>query len=133
MKNKKHNKNLCADFRDGDGVDPRLEKRTELKNEVKTISSTRLCRQVHKLSRLALSELGVMDWDITYVRESSKGASLILEVEPLLDISLESALEVVSKLKQLQPQMRQMIAQGISRKNVPSLKFELSGGRIYED
>lgn len=133
MKNKLQNENLCADFREGDGVDPRLEKRTELKNEVKTISSTRLCRQVHKLARLALSELGVMDWDITYVRESSKGASLILEVEPLTDISLASALEAVSKMKQLQPQVRQIIAQGISRKNVPALKFVLSGGGVYEE
>lgn len=130
MKNKLFNENLCADFRDGDGVDPRLEKNTELKKHLNTLSSARLCRQVQKLARLALSELGVIDWDVTNVEESSKGTSLLLEVEPLTENSVESALQAVAKMKRLQPQIRQIIAEGISRKTVPAIRFVLSCGGL---
>ena len=121
MKSSKNLLECCTSICDGDGISPRHEKNKENHSGY---DNRRLCRQVQKLSRLALFELGMEGcWDIIHVRQKPGKATLLLTVAPTDKASLIECEQALEWLKQHQSDIRTRVAQGINRKVVPMLHF----------
>ncbi len=120
----------CASICEGDGISPRHEKNRE--NHV-VYDNRRLCSQIKKLSRLAIAELGLADWDVIEVKQKPKKASLLLIVEPTISASTEECELAIKWLKANQGQIRSIVANGINRKAAPALHFKLADESDYSD
>jgi hypothetical protein len=130
MKSSKKLLECCASICEGDGISPRHEKNKE--NHV-VYDSRRLCSQIKKLSRLAIAELGLADWDVIEVKQKPKKASLLLVVEPTIPASTEECEVAIKWLKANQGQIRSIVANGINRKAAPALHFKLADESDYSD
>ena len=119
----------CASLREGDGVSPRHEK-----NKEKQVihDNRRLCRQVQKISRLAISELGMEGWDIVNVKQKTGKTTLLLVVAPTTPSSLAECELALGWLKAHHNEIRCIVANGINRKSVPILHFGLASEVDYE-
>ncbi len=129
MKSSKHLLQCCTSICEGDGVSPRHEKN---KANHSTYDNRRLCRQVQKLSRLAIAELGLTNWDITQVKQKHNKNSLFISVAPIWPASFDECEQAITWLKQNQSRIRTIIANGINRKSVPMLHFLLAEDTGYE-
>lgn len=119
----------CLSLCEGDGISPRHEKNKEQNN---VYDNRRLCRQVQKLTHLAIQELGLDGWDIINVQQKAGKTSLLLTIAPTQDSSLLYGEQVLTWLKEHQQQIRFIVANGINRKSVPALHFGLALGGNYE-
>lgn len=112
----------CASLCEGDGVSPRHEKNKEISI---IHDNRRLCRQVQKLARLAISELGLDGWDIVYVKQKPSKTTLLLTIAPTKVASFSECEQVLKWLRDHQHEIRFIVAGGINRKSVPVLHFGL--------
>ncbi|WP_444997394.1 hypothetical protein [Aliikangiella sp. IMCC44359] len=119
----------CQSICEGDGISPRHEKSKE-----KSINydNRRLCRQVQKLSQLAISELGLDNWSITHVKQKPNKSSLLLIIEPIATVSLSDCEHVINWLDTHKGKIRSIVANGINRKTVPALTIKLADEKDYE-
>lgn len=124
MKDSSNVLKLCGSLCEGDGISPRHEKRRENKN-TSLSDNKRLCRQVQKVTRLVLSELGLDGWDIAAVSQMPGKSVLEVKMVPLELVSGEMANQTLAWLKHHQGKIRAEIAKSIHRKQVPVLHFEL--------
>jgi hypothetical protein len=119
----------CASLCEGDGVSPRHEKNKE--NSI-VHDNRRLCRQVQKLVRLAITELGLDGWDIVSVKQKQGKTTLLLIIAPVENSSFSECELTLEWLKVHQNEIRFIVANGINRKSVPALHFGLITETDYE-
>ncbi|TDF37209.1 hypothetical protein EYS14_13705 [Alteromonadaceae bacterium M269] len=120
MNSSKNLLSCCASICEGDGISPRHEK--ERGNKGKT-DNKRLCRQVHKIVRMAIVELGLEGWDIAHVTSHQNGTSMLLCMEPIGSTQSDKIDNLLAWFKQHQGALRAIIAHGIHRKHVPTLQI----------
>ena len=120
MNSSKNLLSCCTSLCEGDGISPRHEKERE--NKGKT-DNKRLCRQVHKIARIAIVELGLEGWDIAYVTSHPNGASMLLFMEPIGNANVDKIGGLLAWFKQHHGTLRTIVAHGIHRKHVPTLQI----------
>lgn len=119
----------CASLCEGDGISPRHEKNKE--NSV-VHDNRRLCRQVQKLVRLAITELSLDGWDIVSVKQKQGKTTLLLTIAPTENSSFSECELALEWLRNHQNEIRFIVANGINRKSVPALHFGLVAEADYE-
>jgi hypothetical protein len=91
-----------------------------------------LCRQVQKLVRLAITELGLDGWDIVSVKQKQGKTTLLLKIAPTENSSFSDCESALEWLRSHQNEIRFIVANGINRKSVPALHFGLVAEADYE-
>lgn len=129
MKTSKNLLNYCTSICDGDGISPRHEKNQETKM---IFDNTKLCHQIQKLSRLAIAELGLGSWDIIKVTQRKRKTSMLLIAAPTTNSTVDECELAIKWLKSHQSEIRNIIANGITRKAVPALHFKLAEQKDYD-
>lgn len=115
---------LCSSVCEGDGVSPRREKRREINLNIQ-LDNRRLCRQVQKVVRLVIAELGLNGWDAAEVSQLSGKSVMQVKMVPIDIAESGSGVVILQWLNQHQGVIRAKIADSIHRKQVPVLHFEL--------
>lgn len=122
--------NLCLEFGEEDGIDPRILAR---KNERKIVrhKDQQLCKEAGRIVSLVLAEAVnhplLCDLHVLSVASEQDGQRLCVTVAHSGVVVEVTETEVVAELKQIQGLLRCALAQAITRKQVPILTFRYAG------
>ncbi len=116
----------CAQLHVDDGISPRHQNRT--KPKYKQHSSARFCSQVQQALRLAIGEhcldTPLSQWDVDSVEQENGCPTLIVKLVCVVD-NANTDEDIHMLLNQYRDVFRQAVAQAISRKKTPALRFQL--------
>jgi len=127
---------LVREIREGDGVDPRHEKKSR---QIKTLrgkpnyAALRLGEQIHDtlVETLGQSEEGLLaSFSVGSVDPVGTGGAYIVQVysnDPTLEYDTK---EVMDLLKVSKPALRAEVARAVNRKKTPDFKFEVLPAHI---
>ena len=116
---------------EGDGVDPREEKKRwtrSLATGKRDYSALRLARQIRDVLDLVLLQWGsplLASFAVGAVEPSPTGGPFVVQVystDPAADYDPR---EIKKALDTLKPKFRSEVAQDVTRKNAPDLKFDV--------
>jgi len=122
---------LVGELQDGDGVDPRLEKKTR---QIKTLRGKpnyavlRLGEQIHNTLAATLGQLSdslLASFSVGAVEPSASGSTFVVQVyssDPSMEYDID---EVKALLKASKTTLRWEVARAVNRKKVPDFKFEV--------
>ncbi|MEO2046341.1 MAG: hypothetical protein ABGX16_07190 [Pirellulales bacterium] len=122
---------LVGEVREGDGVDPRYEKKSQ---QMKTLrgkpnyAALRLGEQIHDtlVETLGQSEDSLLaSFSVGSVEPSISGGVYVVQVysnDPALEYDTD---EVKSLLQALKPALRSEVARAVSRRKAPDFRFEV--------
>jgi ribosome-binding factor A len=123
----------CAEIHVDDGISPRHQKKE--KQHLADHRLERICSQVQKAVRLAIAEYcpstALSQWDVVSVKQEHNSPTLTVnlaqvEGEPdRIDV-------ITSLLSQYRGVIRKTVAETITRKKTPSLRFQLIEGGMCE-
>ena len=122
---------LVGEVGDGDGVDPRLEKKAKqyrTQRDKPNYSALRLGEQIHNtlVDTLGQSPDSLLaSFSVGAVEPSVSGTTFIVQVysiDPSLEYDID---EVKALLKAAKPKLRSEVARAVSRKKAPDFRFEV--------
>ena len=116
---------------EGDGVDPREDKKRRTRSLAagkRDYSALRLARQIRDVLDLVLLQCGsplLASFAVGAVEPSPTGGPFVVQVystDPAADYDPR---EIKRALDTLKPKFRSEVAQDVTRKNAPDLKFDV--------
>ena len=122
---------LVGELREGDGIDPRLEKKSR---QIKTLRGKpnyavlRLGEQIHNTLVETLCQLPdslLASFSVGAVEPSASGSTFVVQVysnDPSLEYDVD---EVKALLQTSKNRLRWEVARAVNRKKVPDFKFEV--------
>ena len=108
--------------REGDGIDPRLEKKEPRNNTHR--KSLQLCKQVSMALNMTLAEFGDENLNTLYVESVIPRDSSLLVVNVIKPADVKKS-DVLAALDKVKGRLRSEVADFICRKRTPQLKFEI--------
>jgi ribosome-binding factor A len=120
-----------ADLNKDDGVDPKEEKKRRMRSLAagkRDYSTLRLASQIHDVLDLALLQCGnplLASLAVGTVEPSPTGGNFVVQVystDPAADYDPR---EIKKTLDTLKPKFRSEVANEVTRKNAPDLKFDV--------
>jgi hypothetical protein len=121
---------------EGDGVDPREEKKARLARTAagkRDYAVLRLASQIRDILDLALPASGhplLASMVVGAVEPSSTGATYVVQVYSADHAADYDPREVKAALDQMKPRLRAEVAKEVTRKNAPDFKFDVLPPRV---
>lgn len=120
----------AAEWREGDGVDPRIEKKREkrVSAQKSDYSALRLASQIRSILDLLIPQSGhplLSSIVVGTVEPYAKGSNFVVQVYSTDTAADYDPLEIKAALDSLKSFLRTEVAKDITRKKVPELKFDV--------
>ena len=123
----KNPESLAAQLREGDGIDPRLEHRTNSSFRHKdkpNHAAVRLAGQIARTIRGSLGDGPLADFDVLSV-QPAKGNVFLVTLVPMTPELVYDESQILDAANNRSGHLRSEIACSITRKKVPSLLFHV--------
>jgi ribosome-binding factor A len=123
----KNPESLAAQLREGDGIDPRLERRKNVSSRLKdktNHAAVRLAGQIAKTIRGSLGDGSLADFDVLSV-QPAKGNVFLVTLAPRTPELVYDEAQILNAANNRSGYLRSEIACSISRKKVPTLLFRV--------
>lgn len=122
---------LAGELREGDGIDPRLEKKARQIKTLRGKPNYAVLRLGEQIRNTLVETLGqspdslLASFSVGAVEPSASGTTFVVQVysiDPSLEYDMD---EVKALLKASKPTLRWEVARAVNRKKVPGFRFEV--------
>jgi ribosome-binding factor A len=129
-------KSIVAELTEGDGIDPKEEKRSLRRGEISgkpNYAILRLASQIRDALDLAIPQSGhplLVSFVVGSVEPSTTGKTFVAQVYSTDSSADYDPAEIKSALDSVKPRLRAEIAKEVTRKNAPDFKFDVLPPRV---
>lgn len=126
---------VVAEPREGDGVDPREEKKKagRTPRDKRNYATLRLASQIRDTLDLVIPQCGdpdLVSFAVGTVEPSAKGTTFVVQVYSTDHSADYDPRAVKEALEAVRPRLRAEVAKEVTRKNAPEFKFDVLPPRV---
>ena len=124
-------KSVVAEPREGDGIDPREEKKKCLahgSNDRRDFLALRLASQIRDILNLAILQYGdplLASFVVGTVEPSAARGNFVVQLYSVNHSDDYDPSQVKAILNEIKPMLRAEVAKGVNRKKTPDFKFDV--------
>ena len=133
--NKRHDNLPAGEWNEGDGVDPREEKKRKIRSssDKRDYSAFRLASQIRDVLDLVIPQTGnplLVSFSVGVVEPSATGGNFVVQVYSTDHAADYDPREIKKALDSLKPRLRAEVAKEVTRKNDPDFKFDVLPSKV---